>query len=138
MNPRNEALARDFLKTMDAQGDVFALLTDDVEVLYPKWGMARGKADLGRLYQELAPYIRSTQHHPETFTCLSDKDCVFIEGQSSGQLVDGHSWKPDGACAGRFCTTFRIRDGLISRVLIYIDPDYCDQTAGFYPWRQQL
>ncbi|NPC55923.1 nuclear transport factor 2 family protein [Caenimonas soli] len=136
MNTANEALCREFLKTMDAQGDVFALLTDDVELLFPKWGLARGKEDLGRLYQSLGPYIRSISHDASSFRYLSDGDRVCIEGVSSGELVDGRKWQPDGGTAGRFCTTFQVRDRLISRVFIYIDPDYTDQTAGFYPWRK--
>ncbi len=135
MNAHNEALARKFLKMTDTQGDIFTLLTDDIEFVYPKWGIARGKEELGKFYQEIATYVQSISHDPDTFSSLSNGDCVFIEGLSSGQLLDGTTWPATGAAGTRFCNSFRFRNGLISKVCIYIDPDYTDQTAEFYPWR---
>ena len=35
MNARHEALAHDFLRMTDTQGDIFALLTDDILYTYP-------------------------------------------------------------------------------------------------------
>lgn len=134
MNSTNEALAREFLKTLDAQGDLLRLLADDVEMSFPKWGVARGKAEVVRFFQDIGSYLRAIRHDPDSFDVLSDGDRVHIEGLSSGQLVDGKAWQPDGQCAGRFCTSFRIRGGLINRFSVYVDPDYTDQTAGFYPW----
>ena len=136
MNARNEAIAREMLKTMDAQGDVFALMTDDIEFVYPKWGIARGKAELGRFFQAMGGYVRSIAHDQSSFHCLSDDVSLFIEGRSAGTLVDGRSWQPDGAAGGRFCTSFRIRDGLISGLHIHIDPDYAHQATAVYPWRK--
>jgi hypothetical protein len=112
-------------------------MTEDVEVMYPKWGVARGKAEVGQLYQDLALYVQSMNHDPARYTCMSDGQRVCIEGESSGQLVGGKSWQPDGECGGRLCTMFEIRGDLISRIYIYIDPDYCNQTANFYPWNRQ-
>ena len=136
MNPGNEALAREVLKTMDAQGDIFALMTDDIELIYPKWGVAKGKAELGKFFQDIGGYVRSISHNPSSFRCTSDADRVFIEGRSTGTLVDGSAWSADGATGGRFCTSFRIRDGLICSMQVYIDPDYADQTSTVYPWRK--
>ncbi len=132
------ALARNFLKTMDEQGDVFSLLTDDVELAFPKWGIARGKEELISLYQDLGRYIASTSHDPETFTCISGDGVVCIEGLSSGRMADGRTFAPNGQCRGRFCSTFRFHDGLISSIQIYIDPDYCDATVDYYPWGDRL
>jgi hypothetical protein len=136
MNARNEALAREMLKTMDAQGDAFALMTDDIEFVYPKWGAARGKAELGKFFQDMGGYVRSISHDQSSFRCTSEGDTVLIEGRSAGTLVDGRSWSAAGATGGRFCTSFRIRDGLISGIQVYIDPDYADQTTTVYPWRK--
>ena len=136
MNARNEALAREMLKTMDAQGDVFSLMTDDIELVYPKWGRARGKAELGRFFQDMGGYVQSIVHDPSSFKCLSDDDRVVIEGESSGCLVNGRTWQSDGVTRGRFCTTFRLRDGLICSIHVYIDPDYTDQATAVYPWRR--
>jgi hypothetical protein len=41
MNAHREALARDFLKMTDTQGDIFALLTDDILFTYPNGHSAK-------------------------------------------------------------------------------------------------
>jgi hypothetical protein len=130
------ALGKEFLRIQDSGGNIFDLLTDDVVVAYPKWGVARGKVELTRMYTDLAPYLRSTRHHPDSFRCLVGQDQVCISGLSSGSLVDGRTWEPDGGCAGRFCVWFTFSEKKISAVSVYIDPDYVDATADYYPWRR--
>ena len=134
MEEANLRLAKQFLRTMDEGGNVFELLTDDAEVMYPKWGIAKGKEELGQLYTDLGPYLSSISHHTESFRCLTGDDQVCISGLSSGTLTDGRSWKPDGACRGQFCVWFSFRDELISGIWIYIDPDYANGTQTYYPW----
>ncbi|MCJ8159004.1 nuclear transport factor 2 family protein [Sphingomonas sp. LaA6.9] len=129
-----EAVARALLRTVDAQGDISPFVTDDIELMYPKWGVARGKAELMPLFLDLGKYLTGISHDQDSFVCMTVGNRVCIEGESSGALVSGHSWAPDGGCAGRFCTIFEFQGDLISRVRIYIDPDYCGQTVGFYPW----
>ena len=136
MNPGHETLAREFFNRLDTQGDLFALFTDDVEMTFPKWGTARGKQQAGELLQGIGAYIRVIRHDPASFSVSCDGDRVIVEGLSSGQLADGSTWQPDGRCGGRFCTSFRLRDGYICRVAVYLDPDYADRTAGSYPWRR--
>jgi hypothetical protein len=136
MTKENFERARGFLKTFDEGGDVFALLTDDVEVMYPKWGVTKGKGDLARLYTDLGPYLKSIRHHSDSFRMLGGDDEVCISGVSSGVLADGRTWAPDGLCQGRFCVWFNFRGPMISGVWIYIDPDYVDGTSGYYPWRR--
>lgn len=75
MNAHNEALARDFLKMTDTQGDIFVDRRHCIHV--PKMGTARGKDELGKFYQDLAP-VQTISHDPDTFNCLSNNGCVFI------------------------------------------------------------
>lgn len=132
---REEAieLARTFLTTLDAQGDFFSLITDDVELTFPKWGTARGKANLGPFFQALGSYVAAIRHRPETFQFLvGERDGqarVCIEGLSEGRLHNGKAW-----AAGRFSVIYDFRGRLVSRIGIYIDPDYVDDTADHYPW----
>lgn len=129
-------LATAFLRAFDEGADVFALVTDDVQVFFPKWGIAKGKAGLADLYRDLAPYLDSICHHPETFRYLMNGNEVCISGVSSGTLKDGRTWGPDGACGGQFCTWFTFEGTLASRIWIYIDPDYVGGTDTYYPWHQ--
>lgn len=129
-------LATAFLRAFDEGADVFALVTDDVQVMYPKWGIANGKAGLADLYRDLGPYLDGICHHPETFRYLVDGNEVCISGVSSGTLKDGRTWGPDGGYSGQFCTWFTFDGALASRIWIYIDPDYVGGTNAYYPWHQ--
>jgi hypothetical protein len=60
---------------------------------------------------------------------------VVCEGTSHGEHRDG-PWRagvPEWA-AGRWCDVFEIRDFLIQRVFIYLDPDYAGKDTERYPW----
>ena len=62
-------------------------------------------------------------------------DTIVAEGTSFGEHQDG-PWRagvPDWG-AGRWCDVFEIRDFLIQRVFIYLDPDYAGQDTARYPW----
>jgi hypothetical protein len=63
---------------------------------------------------------------------------VVCEGTSHGEHQDG-PWRagvPEWA-AGRWCDVFEIRDFLIQRCFIYLDPDYAGKDAGRYPWLKE-
>ena len=58
-----------------------------------------------------------------------------MEGTSHGEHKDG-PWRagvPDWG-AGRWCDVFEIRDFLIQRLFIYLDPDYAGKDRDRYPW----
>lgn len=130
------ALAKKFLQTVDEHGDLAPLVTEDLEMTFPKWGTCRGTQDFPRYFGDLGSYISQIAHHPESFVCLAGDDHVAIEGVSSGQLADGSRW-PDKDATGRFCTVFGFRGDRISHVRIHLDPDYVNATADHYPWRQE-
>ena len=131
-------LAKNFLRTLDKQGDMFALVTDDIEMVFPKWGVARGKAELARMFQDLGGYVAAITHDPKSFICMAGDGHVCIEGVSAGTLTNGKTWKPDGANAGRFCTVLEFEDSLIKRARIHLDPDYADSTEREYHWRRPV
>src|SRR5262249_2505955 len=62
-------------------------------------------------------------------------DTIVCEGTSYGEHKDG-SWRADVPewGAGRWCDVFEIRDFLIQRVFIYLDPDYAGKDTDRYPW----
>lgn len=126
-------LARHFLVTMDAHGDWFSLMADDVELTFPKWGTVCGKTNLGPFFEALGSYVAAIRHRPETFQFLvGERDGearVCIEGLSEGRLHNGKDW-----AAGRFSVIYDFRGRLVSRISIYIDPDYVDDTVSHYPW----
>lgn len=76
MNAHNEALARDFLKMTDTQGDIFVDRRHCIHV--PKMGTARGKDELGKFYQDLAPmYKRYPMIQTLLIACPITVACLF-------------------------------------------------------------
>jgi ketosteroid isomerase-like protein len=138
-----KAIAESYLKALDAGGvspttglGLFDHFTDDAEVYFPKWGVARGIEQIKQLFADVGSSLKAITHHYDGFTWyLNGTDRFAVEGTSHGTHRDG-PWKagtPDWA-AGRWCDTFHLRDGKIARLYIYLDPDYAGQDHARYPW----
>jgi ketosteroid isomerase-like protein len=66
---------------------------------------------------------------------MTGTDTFVCEGTSQGEHRDGPRMADEPAWgAGRWCDVFEVRDGRISRVFIYLDPDYAGRDAARYPW----
>ncbi len=122
-------------KTSDGRG-ILDLFADDAQVYFPKWGVASGKEQIGKLFGDVGGTLKSIEHHYAEFNWVfSGSDLLVCEGTSHGEHRDG-SWRagvPDWG-AGRWCDVFEIRDFLFQRVFIYLDPDYAGQDTARYPW----
>ena len=83
--------------------------------------------------------IRQIVHHYSHFNWLmSGGDTFACEGTSHGEHQDG-PWRagvPEWG-AGRWCDVFEVRDWLIQRCFIYLDPDYAAKDTDRYPWLGQ-
>jgi hypothetical protein len=78
----------------------------------------------------------SIRHDYANFNWIfSGSDTIVAEGTSYGEHKDG-PWRADVPAwgAGRWCDVFEIRDFLIQRCFIYLDPDYAGKDADRYPW----
>jgi hypothetical protein len=64
---------------------------------------------------------------------MSGGDTFVCEGTSYGEHQDG-SWRAGVTHAGRWCDVFEVRDFLIQRCFIYLDPDYAGLDTDRYPW----
>lgn len=60
---------------------------------------------------------------------------VVVEGTSQGEHIDG-KWIAGNPAweAGNWCDVFEVRDWLITRCFIYLDPDYGILDSSRYPW----
>ncbi|MEU7579311.1 nuclear transport factor 2 family protein [Streptomyces sp. NPDC041068] len=143
---QRKSVALEYLKAFDRGGKtsggapLLDLFADDAQVYFPKWGLADGKAEIGRMFGDVGGTLRSITHHYADFNWIfSGTDTVVCEGTSHGEHRDGGAWRaglPDWG-AGRFCDVFEIRDWLIQRCFIYLDPDYGGGDAGRYPWLRE-
>lgn len=138
-----KAIAESYLKALDAGGvspttglGLFDHFHADAEVYFPKWGVARGLAEVQKLFPDVGGTLKAISHHYDGFKWfMTGSDRFAVEGTSHGLHRDG-PWAagtPDWG-AGRWCDTFELRDGKIARLYIYLDPDYAGNDRDRYDW----
>jgi ketosteroid isomerase-like protein len=138
-----KAVATSYLKALDAGGvspttglGLFDHFAEDAEVYFPKWGIARGKAEIIRMFTDIGGTLRGITHHYDGFTWyMTGTDRFAVEGTSHGEHRDG-PWMADepGWGAGRWCDCFEVVNGKIKRLYIYLDPDYAGKDTDRYSW----
>ena len=142
---QRKSVALEYLKAFDnggvtsTGGSILDLFATDAQVYFPKWGLANGADQIGKLFGDVGGTIKSIVHHYSHFNWISSgSDLIVCEGTSHGEHMDG-PWRagvPEWG-AGRWCDVFEIRDWLIQRCFIYLDPDYAGKDAARYPWLSQ-
>jgi hypothetical protein len=142
---QRKAVALEYLHAFDnggvtsSGGSILDLFAPDAQVYFPKWGLASGREQIGKLFADVGGMIKSIRHHYSQFNWIfSGGDLVVCEGTSHGEHADGpwQAGNPEWG-AGRWCDVFAIRDGLIRRCFIYLDPDYAGKDVGRYPWLEK-
>jgi hypothetical protein len=138
---QRKSVAIEYCKTLDrggvtsAGGSLLDLFADDAQLYLPKWGLATGKEEIGRAAAEFGGTFKSITHHYASINWVIMGDLVVAEGTSHGEHKDGpwRAGQPEWG-AGRWCNVFEIRDWLIQRVFVYLDPDYGGRDTERYPW----
>jgi hypothetical protein len=137
---QRKSVALEYLKAFDHAGvtstgdSILDLFADDAQVFFPKWGVATGKEQIGQLFTDVGATITSVMHDYATFNwVMTGGDTFACEGTSYGEHRDG-AWRAGLTHAGRWCDVFEIRDFLIQRCFIYLDPDYAGLDTERYPW----
>jgi hypothetical protein len=131
---QRKAVALEYLKRLDRGDDFFALFADDVQVYFPKWGIANGIAEVKRLFSDVGGILVAIQHDYAYLNYAHNGDLLVVEGTSSGRTASGAEWRASVTHAGRWCDVFEIRDFKIQRLFVYLDPDYADADTARYPW----
>jgi hypothetical protein len=139
---QRKSVALEYLKAFDNGGitstgeSILELFATDAQVMFPKWGLANGREEIGRMFGEVGAKLVSIRHDYASFNWIfSGSDTIVAEGTSYGEHHDG-PWRagvPDWG-AGRWCDVFEIRDFQIQRLFIYLDPDYAGRDTARYPW----
>ena len=110
------------------------MFTTNAQVYFAKWGLANGKDEIGRLFGDVGGTLKAIRHDYAAFNWIMTGGDVFAcEGTSYGEHRDG-AWRAGVTHAGRWCDVFEVRDFLIQRCFIYLDPDYAGLDTDRYPW----
>jgi ketosteroid isomerase-like protein len=139
---QRKSVALEYLKAFDNAGvtstgeSILELFAPDAQVMFPKWGLANGREEIGQMFGDVGATLKSIRHDYATFNWIfSGGDTIVAEGTSYGEHNDG-PWRagvPEWG-AGRWCDVFEIRDFKIQRCFIYLDPDYAGGDKDRYPW----
>jgi hypothetical protein len=73
------------------------------------------------------------QHDYDRLKFIPSADYLVVEGTSQGRM-SGKSWAGGKTSGGRFCNVFKFRDGRISSLHIYLDPDYTGEDEARFRW----
>ncbi|MFZ6046735.1 nuclear transport factor 2 family protein [Pseudomonas sp. CR3202] len=139
---QRKSVALEYLKAFDnggitsTGGSILDLFAEDAQVLFPKWGLATGREQIGRMFGDLGGRLKSITHDYSHFNWIfSGADTLVCEGTSFGEHVEG-PWRAGVPSwgAGYWCDVFEIRDWKIQRCFIYLDPDYGGRDTARYPW----
>src|SRR5207244_10816505 len=137
---QRKSIALEYLKAFDnkvitSTGEsILDFVADDAQVCFPKWGLATGKKQIGHLFTDFGGLIKSILHDYATFNwIMTGTDTFACEGTSAGVHRDGQ-WRAGVTHAGRWWDVFEIRDFLIQRCFIYLDPDYAGLDTSRYHW----
>ncbi|MGZ5297075.1 MAG: nuclear transport factor 2 family protein [Actinomycetota bacterium] len=137
---QRRSVALEYLKAFDqggttsTGGSILDLFAEDAQVYFPKWGLAEGKEQIGRMFGDVGAKYVSIKHAYADFNwIMTGTDLFACEGTSAGEHVDG-AWRAGVTHAGRWCDVFEVRDFLIQRCFIYLDPDYAGLDTDRYPW----
>ena len=142
---QRKSVALEYLKAFDNGGitssgaAILDLFATDAQVYFPKWGIATGREQIGQMFGDIGGTLKSIVHDYANFVWVfSGSDLVVCEGTSHGEHQDG-PWRADVPewGAGRWCDVFEIRDWLIQRCFIYLDPDYAGKDVARYPWLRE-
>ena len=125
-----------FIRVDAGRADTVDLFTEDAQIYFPKFGIARGKAAFGELASGLFKRVSKLSHDLSTFTYVVTRDVIVVEGKTQGMDVEGRRWSGGETPGGRFCSVFEFRGPLICRMHIYLDPDYTSRDEDRFLWGQ--
>jgi hypothetical protein len=128
------AVKQYFVKADAGDFSVLDLFTDDVQIYFPKFGIATGKAAFGDLATGLLGSLKSIAHYISDFKYVVGSDSVVVEGTTHGADAQGSEWSGGKTPGGRFCSVFEFRGPLIARMHIYLDPDYTSRDEKRFLW----
>jgi ketosteroid isomerase-like protein len=127
-------IAREYLMSIDqGRADILELFHEDAEIYFPKFGFGFGRKSFLEMVKGFEGSLEYIQHDYDRLNFISSGDYLVVEGTSQGRMF-GKLWAGGKTPGGRFCNVFKFRDGRISSVHIYLDPDYTGEDEARFRW----
>ena len=128
------SIAKEYFIGVDqGRPDILELFHEDAEIYFPKFGLGFGRQSLFEMVKGFEGSLEYIRHDYENLTFVPSGDYLVVEGTSHGNM-SGKSWAGGQTPGGRFCNLFKFRDGRISSLHIYLDPDYTGEDEARFRW----
>src|SRR5919198_815042 len=81
---QRKSVALEYLKAFDnggvtSTGDgILDLFADDAQAYFPKWGLAAGKDEIGRMFADVGATIKKIEHHYAHFNWIFSGGDVVV------------------------------------------------------------
>src|SRR5213083_141553 len=92
---QRKSVAIEYLKAFDnggvtsTGGSILDLFAEDAIAYFPKWGIAKGKAEIGQMFGAVGSRIKKIVHHYSHCNWIfSGSDMLVAEGTSHGEHQD--------------------------------------------------
>lgn len=134
---RQIAAAKAYFEILDGGRLPDELFEPDFAFFFPKFGVGRGLDEFHSFAAGLGAAGLHATHYRDRLNYIESGRQVVVEGATFGKDGEGRTWSGGETPGGRFCSVFDFDDsGLITRMFIYLDPDYTGQDAGRFHWRR--
>jgi ketosteroid isomerase-like protein len=124
----NLALVRRYFDLLDGRiaGDIRKLFAPGAQLYIPKCGIVHGAENFEKLRSAAAQktVVRYSTHHVDEFNVMEHRNTIVVEGTTEGETVNGQRWDGRKTISGRFCNVFELEHGRITRMHVYLDPDF--------------
>ncbi|KAF5276817.1 hypothetical protein FQR65_LT16160 [Abscondita terminalis] len=123
---KQRANAELYFRKVDAgefDSGYYNLFTEDVELYFPKFGFAYGKAGIRKFGETMVGFLKGLTHDIGNFNYIISGNTVVVEGTEKGITIENKTFPDNVTAFGKFCNVFEFEDDLIKRVHIYADPD---------------
>jgi ketosteroid isomerase-like protein len=127
-------IAREYLMRLDkGRPDILELFHEDAEIYFPKFGLGFGRNSFLEMAKGFEGVLEHIQHDYDGLNFIPSGDYLVVEGTSEGRM-SGKTWAGGNTPGGRFCNVFKFRDGRISSLHVYLDPDYLGEDEARFRW----
>ena len=100
---------------------------------FSKFGFGFGRNSFLEMVKGFEGALEYIQHDYDSLTFIPSVNYLIVEGTSQGKM-SGKPWAGGKTPGGRFRKVFKFRDGRISSLLIYLDPDYTGEDGTRFRW----
>jgi len=132
------AIVREYFRRVDAGSPtLLELFAEDAQFYFPKFGIGQGRDSLLTVLTRLGDVMASVEHDTSSYLFIRSGNRLAVEGTTRGVLKNGETWEAGKTPTGRFCNIYEFRGDLITRLHVYLDPDYTGQDESSFLWGRE-